>query len=190
MATLKRYRLTLLLIVIIAVYRFINPAIGTEMITRTLGNFREMLSVLPPIFILLGVLEVWVPREVIFRNLGEGSGLRGIALSVFLGAAAAGPLYVAFPVGVAMLRKGASFGNIAIFLFSWSTLKIPLILFETSALGWEVTLLRAAINLPAIIIMGLFLERLLPASEKAAVREKQIQLALMEEQNPKTAKMR
>ncbi|MCR3923209.1 MAG: permease [Firmicutes bacterium] len=180
MNIIKRYRFSLTFVAIIIIFLFARPELGLEMITRTGNSFREMLSVLPPIFILLGVLEVWVPREVIMRNLGEDSGLRGMLLSILMGAAAAGPLYVAFPVGVTMLKKGARYTNVAIFLFSWSTLKIPLILFETAALGWQITALRAAINLPAIVLLAHLTDRLLPAQEKLAMREKIAQAEMNE----------
>jgi uncharacterized membrane protein YraQ (UPF0718 family) len=180
MALLKRYRYTLLLMAVIVAVRLINPVLGTDMIARAAAGFREMLAVLPPIFLLLGLLEVWVPREVILRNLGKDSGMRGISLSILLGAVAAGPLYVAFPIAASMLRKGATVGNIAIFLFSWSTLKIPLLLFESSALGLRLTLLRAAINLPAAIILGLLVDSLLPPAEKSALKEKLEQSAVPE----------
>ena len=70
-----------------------------------------------------------------------------------------------------MLRKGARFANIVIFLFSWSTLKLPLLLFEASALGWRLTAARAAVNIPAIILMGLLVDRLVPLAEKNELRE-------------------
>lgn len=182
MKILRRYWLSLLLIAITAILWLWQPALGLDITNRTGRNFQEMLGVLPPIFILLGLLEVWVPRETIIRNLGDTSGARGITLSILLGAAAAGPLYVAFPVAVTMLRKGARFANITIFLFSWSTLKLPLLLFEASALGWRLTAARAAINLPAIILMGLLVDRLVPLSEKRELRELHIREELMQTQ--------
>ncbi len=40
-----------------------------------------MLGVIPPIFILLGLLDTWVPREKVVNHLGAGSGLRGLSLA-------------------------------------------------------------------------------------------------------------
>ena len=51
----------------------------------------EMLSVIPPIFILLGLLNVWVQRETMIKLMGEKSGILGILIAFFLGSAAAGP---------------------------------------------------------------------------------------------------
>lgn len=171
MKIIRRYLLTLSLITVTIMLWLWQPSLGLDITIKTGKSFQEMLGVLPPIFILLGLLEVWVPREIIIRNLGDNSGARGIALSILLGAAAAGPLYVAFPVAVTMLRKEARFANIIIFLFSWSTLKLPLLLFEASALGWNITAARAAVNLPGIIIMGLLVDYLIPLPEKRRLRE-------------------
>ncbi len=178
MKGLRRYWLTGALLLVAVLLWLWQPPLGHEISVRTSGIFFEMLSVLPPIFILLGLLEAWVPREVIIKNLGETSGARGIVLSIFLGAAAAGPLYVAFPLAAVMLRKGARFSNIVIFLFSWSTLKLPLLLFEVSALGWQIAATRAAVNIPAIILMGILVDRLMPLEEKEALRNKHMQEAL------------
>lgn len=131
-----------------------------------------MLSVLPPIFILLGLLEVWVPRETIIRFLGQESGLVGILLSLFLGAAAAGPLYGAFPVAATMLRKGAKFSNVMVLLYSWSTLKLPMFLFETSALGAQFSVTRMLINIPGVIIMAWLTSCLIPSPEQEAIYRK------------------
>lgn len=75
----------------------VHPSTGLTIFKYTASNFAEMLAVIPPIFLFLGLLDVWVPRETIIRYLGEGSGLKGVVLSIVLGAAAAGPLYGAFP---------------------------------------------------------------------------------------------
>jgi hypothetical protein len=83
-----------------------------------------MLSVLPPIFILLGLLDVWVDRATMMKFTGKGSGLKGVLIAFLLGSAAAGPLYAAFPVAGVMLKKGSSLFNVFIFIGAWSTTKI------------------------------------------------------------------
>lgn len=55
-------------------------------------SFKEMMMVLPPIFILLGLLDVWVSKDTMVKFMGEGSGLTGVLLSFFLGSSAASPL--------------------------------------------------------------------------------------------------
>lgn len=114
----------------------------------------EMLSILPPILVLLGLFESWVPKIWVEKAMGPGSGGRGAAVSVLVGTAAMGPLYAAFPVGLALLKKGASLFNLCVFLCVWASIKIPMILFEVKFLDAEFAILRLALTIPAIIIIS------------------------------------
>ena len=78
-----------------------------------------MALIIPPIFVLLGLLDVWVPRDTMVKYMGEDSGLKGIILSFVIGSAAAGPLYAAFPVAAVFMRKGVKFTNVLIFIGAW-----------------------------------------------------------------------
>lgn len=127
---------------------------GVLTFEMTLLNIKEMLLVLPPIFILLGLMDVWVKREQVIQLMGDSSGILGKFLAFLLGSLAAGPLYAAFPIAVLMLQKGVSLKNMSIFLGSWSTLKIPLLLFELANLGVMFTLVRASMNLFGIVILA------------------------------------
>ncbi len=169
---LTRYRSALVLLAVTLIIFLVDRTTGITIATKTALNFKEMLSVLPPIFILLGLLEIWVPREKIILLLGDESGLRGIILSIILGAAAAGPLYAAFPVAAVMLKKGARLFNIFVFLGAWSTLKIPMFLFESASMGLHFALYRAAFNIPGIILIAFFLDRSYDADEKNKLYEK------------------
>lgn len=169
---LKRYALFVLLVITYIVILVAVPDIGFRSVSLTWQNVLEMMSVVPPIFILLGLLDVWVPREMMIKLTGEGSGLRGILLSFLLGSFAAGPLYAAFPVAGIMMKKGAKFSNIMIFIGAWSTTKIPLLLFEASSLGWTFMLLRFALNLPVIFLLGWLVEKTLPAHELQAIYQR------------------
>jgi uncharacterized membrane protein YraQ (UPF0718 family) len=142
---------------------------GVKAAQVTLFSFKEMLLVIPPIFVLLGLLDVWVPREKMVRFMGDKSGLLGILLAVFIGSAAAGPLYGAFPVAAVFMRKGVKFTNLLIFLGAWSTTKIPMFLFELSALGTGFAVTRMLANIPGIIGMAYALRLLLRDEEVNAL---------------------
>ncbi|MDN5348007.1 MAG: hypothetical protein PWP65_1571 [Clostridia bacterium] len=165
-AVLKAYRYFLLILLFDVAITFLYPSTGRIIWNHTYANFAHMLSFIPPVFLLLGLLDVWVPRETIMRFLGEGSGLKGIILSIILGAAAAGPLYGAFPIVAVMAKKGVKYLNIIIFLCSWSTLKIPMFLFEMSALGIKFALTRWLINIPGILAIAYIIERCIGPSAK------------------------
>jgi uncharacterized membrane protein YraQ (UPF0718 family) len=137
------------------------PKAGASLLEQTWTMF----LVVPPIFLLLGLLDAWVPRETLMKYMGEGSGLKGRAIAFALGSAAAGPLYGAFPVAAVLMKKGASFSNILIFIGAWSTTKIPMLLFEMKALGPRFALARLAIDIPGIILIAVVLKGLIPRAE-------------------------
>ena len=159
MATLlRRYRMFLLFFGVNIALLVLNPSTGRTAFALTRDNILEMLSFLPPIFVLLGLLDVWVERETMMKYMGRGSGLRGMLIAFILGSAAAGPLYAAFPMAGVMMKKGASMFNIFIFIGAWSTTKIPLIMFETATLGFRFMAMRLVFNIAGIFIIALLLE--------------------------------
>ncbi len=115
-AVLKRYRAFLALSGVGVALLFLAPDTGWKALSITEANVWEMLSFLPPIFVLLGLLDVWVDRETMMKYMGDNSGLRGMVLAFILGSAAAGPLYAAFPLAGVMMKKGARLLNVFIFI--------------------------------------------------------------------------
>ena len=137
-----------------------HPEAGWRLWTLEGENLLTLLEFLPPIFVLMGLFDAWVPREQVVAHLGESSGLRGTVLALVLGSLAAGPLYAAFPIAVLMLQKGA--GRYAVFVFvgAWSTLKIPMVLFEVQSLGASFALTRYALSLGGVLGIAFILDRL------------------------------
>jgi len=120
-----------------------------------LGQLSTMVMVIPPIFFLMGLLDVWVPRETLISLMGSKSGFRGKIIAFALGSMAVGPLYGAFPVAAVLMKKGASFDNILVFMGAWSTTKIPMLLFEIQSVGLTFALSRLIIDIPGIVIIAL-----------------------------------
>ncbi len=171
MKLMKRYWLFIAIVLIDIAILIWQPAIGQKITNYTVSNFREMLFVIPPIFILLGLMDVWVPRQLMIKLMGEGSGIRGTLISIGLGAASAGPLYGAFPVAVVMMQKGASMRNVFTFLSAWATLKIPMFLFETAALGpvWSMT--RWAASVVGTVAIAAVMDRMISGAERKLMLE-------------------
>jgi uncharacterized membrane protein YraQ (UPF0718 family) len=66
--------------------------------------------------VIMGLFSLFVSKELVVKYLGKTSGIKGILLAIFFGALPNGPLYIAFPLAVALRSKGASISNIVIFL--------------------------------------------------------------------------
>lgn len=165
----KRYKAFLLLLAVNLVILMMYPEVGGRSFSITWTNTVEMLSVIPPIFILLGLLDVWVQRETMVRYMGEKSGIVGASIAFLLGSAAAGPLYAAFPVAGVLLKKGSKLSNVLIFIGAWSTTKIPLLLFEASSMGWRFMLTRFLLDIPVIVLIAYILEKSMSNTEKDAI---------------------
>jgi uncharacterized membrane protein YraQ (UPF0718 family) len=168
---LKRYRVFLVLAALLAGLSILRPDIGVSSVKSIWDNMKEMLGVLPPVFLLLGLLDVWVDRQTMMKYTGPDSGLKGILIAFVLGSAAAGPLYAAFPVAALMLKKGSSVRNVFIFIGAWSTTKIPMLTFEASGLGVPFMAVRLALSVIGILIISACIDRFLPEEEKKKMYE-------------------
>ncbi len=114
-------------------------------------NLKEMAFILPAVLVIMGLFMVWVDRRVVMRWLGEGSGVKGVVISLLLGTLPTGPLYVGFPVASALLKKGARAANVLVFLCSWAALSIPAELMELRYMGWKFMTARLALTVAVIV---------------------------------------
>ena len=150
------------LLVAAAVLLTLFPDRRDAVAERSLDFFIEMASILPAVVVLLGLFSVFVPKQLIADHLGSASGVKGFLLSLGLGALPTGPLYVAFPIAAAMMRKGASVRNMIVFLTAWASVKLPQEMVELRFMGLEFTLLRLVLTVSTAAILGWVVERLLP----------------------------
>lgn len=97
MKILKRYRAAIVVLILFALILVFFPELAPKAGASLATQVKTMMLVLPPIFLLLGLLDVWVPRETMVKYMGPGSGIKGPLIAFALGSAAAGPLYGAFP---------------------------------------------------------------------------------------------
>ena len=108
MKLLKRYRFGLLALTALFLLVVFSKETGTKALSITKNSTLEMIQVIPPIFILMGLLDVWVKKDTMVKYMGEGSGLKGMLLAILIGSAAAGPLYGAFPVAAVFIKYAIS----------------------------------------------------------------------------------
>ncbi|MBU4485925.1 MAG: permease [Candidatus Delongbacteria bacterium] len=169
---IKKYRFFFILLTVNFALLTYDFSLGANAFKLTGVNLLEMLSILPPVFILLGLLDVWVDKALMIKLTGEGSGLKGALIAFLIGSLAAGPLYAAFPIAGVMLKKSSKFSNVIIFLGAWSTTKVPMLIFEASSMGVKFTVLRFLLNLPVIVLIAVIMEKMLSKEEKTEIYEK------------------
>jgi uncharacterized membrane protein YraQ (UPF0718 family) len=166
---IKNYSFLIVMIILnISAFVFF-PRIGQEALVFTGHNFINFLFMLTPIFICIGLLDVWIEKETMIRILGEHSGARGFFLALLMGMITAVPLYALLPVAGILLKKGSKVSNVLIFICSSASIRIPLLLFEISSMGWKFTFVRFIVNIFVVIIIAAMIDRLLTAENKNAI---------------------
>ncbi|MEA3424172.1 MAG: permease [Bacillota bacterium] len=126
----------------------------------TLFSF-QMIKILPPIFILIGLFDIWVKRETIVKHLGEGGGVRSYFWVFLLAAPMAGGLLPAFPIAHSLYKKGARITVILVFLGAVGVGRVPMILFESMFLGINFSIIRLIASIPLVIVSGIALGKIL-----------------------------
>lgn len=133
------------------------------------GNFylfaKDMVLILPPAFILIGLFEVWAKRETIEKHFGQGSGIRGFLWSILLAATTVGGTFVAFPVANALYHKGARFSMIMTYISAASLVMIPMSIMEAAILGPSFTFVRLAVSLPLVAASSVLIEKMLTKAD-------------------------
>jgi uncharacterized membrane protein YraQ (UPF0718 family) len=158
MKILKKYIFPIVFLILIGLSYLVDFAAGEKIGLNFWIFFKEMILFLPLMFILVGLFDVWVPREKIEKHIGSESGWKGTGLVILLATLQAGPLYGAFPFAYILWKKGCSIRNIFIYLGAFATIKIPMITFEIGFLGLKFSLLRTLITLPVFILIGYLME--------------------------------
>ncbi|MBA7477827.1 hypothetical protein ES707_13242 [subsurface metagenome] len=132
-----------------------NP--GREIGYNFISFLVYMLKILPCAFILIGLFEVWVKKEVIEKHLGEESGIRGYIWAILLAGTIAGGLLVAFPIAYSMYNKGAKLSVIFTYIGAAAICRVPMTMFEASFMGVKFTAIRLLVSLPLVIVTSILL---------------------------------
>ena len=157
MTILKKIKENLFLFIVALAYMIlfiINPTMGTNTVKNSGYYIKEMIMIMPVIFVLTALLDMWVPKEKIMRYLGKDAKAKGVFLSFVVGSISAGPIYAAFPMCIMLHKKGASIRNIIIILSSWAVIKVPMLLNEAKFLGPQFMAIRWVLTVIAIIIFS------------------------------------
>lgn len=149
----------------------VNPeaSLGLAAVNSAFFQFVSMLKIVPPIFLLIGLLDLWVPRETMIKLMGDKSGALGILIAFFIGTMSAGPLVAAFPVAQIMLKKGARYSNVLFFLTVWASAKLPILFYQATTLGIVYTLVTNITLLVVYLVGTLLIEKILSHEEKQAI---------------------
>jgi len=124
----------------------------------------KRLPLITAIFLLIGLFDVFIPKSIVVSVIGKGRGFLSILTSAIFGTIIAGPVSSAYPIGVLLLKKGATIAVTAVFLNAWVMVGFVTIPFEISVFGKRFTLTRNALAFLGTIIIGMLTGLILTGS--------------------------
>lgn len=168
---LKKHGFLAVVIVVSLLMLVFKPQTEIEALRFTGKNLLNFQFMLTPIFICIGLLDVWIERDTMIKIMGEKSGFKGMIVALLLGMVTAVPLYALLSVAGVLLKKGSRIFNIMIFLCASASIRIPLLLFEISSLGWRFTFLRFGLNIVVVFAIAFIIEKLLSDADIKEIYE-------------------
>jgi len=127
--------------------------------------FINILPLLVSAFIIAGLVQVLLPKEVIGNWLSDSAGFKGILIACLVGAITPGGPYVSFPIAFSLYKSGAGIGCTVAYLAAWKMWMIAGIPFEIAFLGPRITFFLRASLFIFPLIAGL-IARMLSTSIK------------------------
>lgn len=108
-------------------------------------SFENILPQLLSILIIIGIMLAVLSPETISKLIGQQSGWIGMVIASVIGSITLIPGFVAFPLASALLKSGAGFMQIAVFISTLMMVGIVTMPVEIKYLGKKATILRNAL---------------------------------------------
>jgi hypothetical protein len=118
-------------------------------------TFLNLLPLLLSVFVIIGLANVLIPKELIATWMSDDSGLRGILVGTLLGALTPPSVFAAYPIGAVMRSSGAGVGPVVAYLAGWALLSVLRMPAEFGILGTKMALVRVASSLLLPPLAGL-----------------------------------
>ncbi len=139
---------------------FVAPVRAANALNIGTSTFFSVTLLIISVFGLVGLLQIWISRELIVRLLGREGGIKGLLIAALCGTVLIGPAYIIFPLLMSIQKQGARWAVITIVLTSYAV-KLQMIPVEVGFLGWPFSLARALITIALAIPTGLLVEALM-----------------------------
>ena len=115
----------------------------------------NVLPVLFFIFILMGIIQIFVTKDLVVKLLGTGSGIWGILIGELVGAVALIEPAAVFPFSGSLIAKGATYGVIYAFASTAVLIGIATLPAEITFMGKKFTVVRNVLTFVLIFLIAL-----------------------------------
>lgn len=143
--------------IILAVFGVVQqgPSVITAGIIAGAKMLIQVIPLLAAAFVLAGMIQVLISKELINKWLGKDAGLKGILLGAVAGALIPGGPYVFYPIAASFLLSGAEIGAVLAFVVAknlWTISRLPM---EVALMGPRLTAIRYIVTFVFPILVGL-----------------------------------
>lgn len=107
------------------------------------------------IFVLMGLIEAFVPRQTIVSLLGSGRGVLGVVIGELLGSFALFQPAAVFPFAGFLKESGAGYGASLGFVMSAMLIGVSTLPLEIQTFGGRFTLTRNLLTFLLVLAMGM-----------------------------------
>lgn len=128
------------------------PLAGLQAAGRTLWR---NLSILLLGFVIAGLAQVLIPKDLITNWLSDQAGTRGILIACVVGGLVPGAPYAVFPLVGTLYQAGAGLGAVVSFVSAWSLWSVSRLPVEIALIDPKPALVRYAITFVVPPIAGL-----------------------------------
>lgn len=160
---MKKINKNYILFFAFVVFAIISYLASFDLGIRIWDNFlvfaKDMVLILPPAFILIGLFDVWAKNDQVEKHFGNTNNPLRFLWSILLASTTVGGTFVAFPLANSMYHKGARYSSILTYVTAASLFMIPMSIMEASMLGIRFTAIRLIGSLPFIIFGAILLEK-------------------------------
>lgn len=133
-----------LLASVLVIFGQTQGGVSTRGLSIALRMTMEILPLLLFAFIVAGMIQVLLPKDLVARWVGTESGVRGLLIGTAAGALAPGGPYVSLPIAEGLMKAGAGVGTMVAFLTGWSLWAVNRLPMDIGILGWKLALIRFA----------------------------------------------
>lgn len=109
-------------------------------------------------FVLAGLVQVLIPRELITRWLGEEAGIKGILIGCVVGGLVPGAPYATFPLVASLYEAGASIGAVVGFVSAWALWSVSRLPIEMALIDPRPALIRYGVTFAVPPLAGMLAE--------------------------------
>jgi uncharacterized membrane protein YraQ (UPF0718 family) len=147
---------TISLVAAVVVFRRDGMSAVQDILAEDLWLFATILPKVAAGCLIGALARLLIPREMIVRWVGAGSGLRGLVVATIVGALFPGGPFTIFPLAAGFMLSGADRGAAIAFITAWLLIGINrAIIWELPFMGADVVILRNLLSLPLPVLAGM-----------------------------------